>query len=156
HLARNERNGARLQPRPNVLIEAGMALAWLGRERTVIVDFGPISGPSGLYGLRVVQVSAKTSDNFYDARFALGTGLTGAQCPVDRGKDTAGRHAGKFDRVFQAPRTSFPRLVLASAVLVLVAFVAGLLFRWERNRPPAVAGKTDVPPASKETREVLE
>jgi predicted nucleotide-binding protein len=42
------------QPRPNVILEAGMALA-LDRKRTIIVEVPPLRGISDLHGLNVVR-----------------------------------------------------------------------------------------------------
>lgn len=42
------------QPRPNVILEAGMALA-LDRSRTIIVEVPPLRGMSDLYGIHAVR-----------------------------------------------------------------------------------------------------
>ena len=68
---------AQAQPRPNVLIEAGMAL---GRfpERTVIVEFGKVKIPSDIDGRHRVRL-----DGSVPSRQRLANRLKTAGCAVD-------------------------------------------------------------------------
>jgi len=67
-----------LMPRPNVLIEAGMALA-THPHRTLLVVIGDVEMPSNLAGLNVVRLDCTpTGLNTMVAR------LKDAGCPVDR------------------------------------------------------------------------
>lgn len=50
------------QPRPNVLIEAGMALA-LFKERTLLVHVGQVRTPSDLHGLNYVRIDGSPESN---------------------------------------------------------------------------------------------
>jgi predicted nucleotide-binding protein len=72
-----------LQARPDVLIEAGMALARFGRERTVIVEFGTDLRPiSDIGGINVVRFRGT------DVRqpvLKLAARLQVAGCPVEPG-----------------------------------------------------------------------
>jgi predicted nucleotide-binding protein len=67
---------AQAQPRPNVLIEAGMAL---GRypERTIIVEFGKVKIPSDIDGRHRVRL-----DNSVQRRQGLANRLLTAKCAV--------------------------------------------------------------------------
>jgi predicted nucleotide-binding protein len=65
------------QPRPNVLVEAGMAIA-LGRERTILTRLGRIRGASDLDGLNAVNLG---NDN--GPRTALRRRLATAGCRVN-------------------------------------------------------------------------
>lgn len=64
------------QPRPNVLVEAGMALA-LHPDRTVIAETGRIRPATDLSGRHVVHLGTSGS------LLALATRLNTAGCPVD-------------------------------------------------------------------------
>jgi predicted nucleotide-binding protein len=80
------------QPRPNVLLEAGMALA-LGRERTILVRLGHIRGASDVDGLNAVSLS-----NAHGPRTALRRRLATANCAVnDRTDYLELGVAGDFD-----------------------------------------------------------
>ena len=70
------------QPRPNVLIELGMALARC-EERTVIVEFGKMRGASDIHGRNVVRVS---NDNKW--RNALASRLETCGCDVKKTGDS--------------------------------------------------------------------
>ena len=64
------------QPRPNVLLEAGMALA-VDPDNTVLVEIGRIRRASDLDGLNTVRLS-----NASEARYALRNRLITAGCAV--------------------------------------------------------------------------
>jgi predicted nucleotide-binding protein len=66
------------QPRPNILLTTGMALAAM-RDRTVIVTLGPLREVSSLSGLHAIswRDDAKTRHDLLTRLEALG-------CPVDR------------------------------------------------------------------------
>ena len=77
------------QARPNVLLEAGMALG-LHRDRTIIVELGTLRGLSDLAGRHTVRI-----DNTPEKRSELANRLKNAGCDVD----TSGSHwfsAGDF------------------------------------------------------------
>lgn len=81
------------QPRPNVLIEAGMTLA-LGRERTILARLGRIRVASDLDGLNAVNL-----DDSVGSRTALWRRLKTAGCDINETTDylnsgVAGRFAG--------------------------------------------------------------
>jgi predicted nucleotide-binding protein len=65
------------QARPNVLLEAGMALG-LHRDRTIIVELGNLRGLSDLAGRHTVRI-----DNSAAKRGSLAERLRGAGCDVD-------------------------------------------------------------------------
>ena len=80
------------QPRPNVLIEAGMAIA-LGRERTILARLGKIRPASDLDGLNAVNLT-----NDPGPRTALRRRLLTAGCQVnDRSDYLESAVAGDFD-----------------------------------------------------------
>jgi Predicted nucleotide-binding protein containing TIR-like domain len=80
------------QPRPNVLIEAGMAIA-LGRERTILTRLGRIRPASDLDGLNAVNLT-----NDPGPRTALRRRLLTAGCRVnDRSDYLESAVAGDFD-----------------------------------------------------------
>lgn len=68
---------AQAQPRPNVLLEAGMALGRF-EERTIIVEFGKVKIPSDIDGRHRVRL-----DNSVSSRQKLANRLTTAHCAVD-------------------------------------------------------------------------
>jgi predicted nucleotide-binding protein len=70
------------QPRPNVLFEAGMAIA-LQRERTVIVEVHSLRGLSDLSGIHTIRFTAGMSSE----RNNLMSRLKNAGCEMD----TSGR-----------------------------------------------------------------
>lgn len=65
------------QPRPNVLIEAGLAMG-LGRERTILTRLGRIRGASDLDGLNAVNLA-----NGHGPRVALRRRLMTAGCDMN-------------------------------------------------------------------------
>lgn len=65
---------SRWQSRPNVLLEAGMALA-LDEKRTILVTLGPVQLPSDLHGRHLIRL-----DNSDLARDRLKTALEGVGC----------------------------------------------------------------------------
>jgi hypothetical protein len=85
------------QPRPNVLVEAGMALG-LHNDRTVIVEMGRLRPISDLFGRHVVRL-----DNTPQQRKALAQRLQTAGCKVNlAGNDWL--TVGDFDNAL--PQTS--------------------------------------------------
>jgi predicted nucleotide-binding protein len=78
------------QPRPNVLLEAGMALHkyW---DRTVLVELGRIRLVTDLAGIHVLRM-----DDTVENRKELAERLLDAQCDV-RLEGTAWQTAGRFD-----------------------------------------------------------
>lgn len=66
------------QPRPNVILEAGMALA-TDRARTVIVEIGELRGMTDLHGIHTVRFSSGRPEE----RHALVERLRSAGCAVD-------------------------------------------------------------------------
>jgi hypothetical protein len=71
------------QPRPNVLFEAGWALATAGQARTVIVRFGSLRGLSDIDGLNYLILNNKP-----ETRKALVKRLKSAGCvPAEDGTD---------------------------------------------------------------------
>lgn len=67
------------QPRPNVILEAGMALA-LDRNRTIIVEIPPLRGISDLHGVHVVRFGKGEATE----RNNLANRLETAGCDVKR------------------------------------------------------------------------
>ena len=65
------------QPRPNVIFEAGWALAIGGQERTVLVRFGGLREFSDISGLNMVEL-----DNSQEKREGLVQRLRNAGCPI--------------------------------------------------------------------------
>lgn len=68
----------RWQPRPNVILEAGMALA-LDERRTILVVLGRVPLPSDLHGRLFISL-----DNSPRERGSLRDALVGIGCDVDR------------------------------------------------------------------------
>lgn len=90
-----------LQPRPNVLLEAGMAIAH-GRERTVVVEFGDIRGPSDMQGINTIRLQKGGGEAF---RTAFAARLRTAKCKLDQsGSDWLSQ--GDFDAAFSVHATS--------------------------------------------------
>ncbi len=75
--ADSERDVRRWQPRPNVIYEAGMAMA-LNREGTILVTVGQVDMPSDLDGILSVRMS-----NAIAARIDLRKKLMRVGCAVD-------------------------------------------------------------------------
>jgi hypothetical protein len=71
------------QPRPNVIFEAGWALAEAGQQNTILICVGDLRGFSDIDGLNYVKL-----DNSSDARKAVVSRLKSAGCQVnDTGSD---------------------------------------------------------------------
>lgn len=70
----SEEDKGRWQSRPNVLLEAGMALA-MDEKRTILVTLGPVQLPSDLHGRHLIRL-----DNSDTARDRLKMALEGAGC----------------------------------------------------------------------------
>lgn len=70
----------RLQARPNVLIEAGMALV-THRKRTILAVLGPQELPSDLAGRHYIRLSHTAPEPLR----ALASRLSDAGCDVDLG-----------------------------------------------------------------------
>ncbi len=87
------------QPRPNVLLEMGMAL-YKYRDRTVIVELGRMRLVSDLAGIHTLRM-----DDSIDRRKELAERLRDAQCEV-RLEGTAWQTAGRFDDAIGTPPTS--------------------------------------------------
>lgn len=81
----------RFQPRPNVLLEAGMALA-TKEERTLLVRVGNVKIPSDIEGRHVIEM-----DGSPEQRNELAQRLKTAGCEPDTGNRDWYR-IGKFDR----------------------------------------------------------
>lgn len=69
-----------IQPRPNVIFEAGWALAIAGQERTLFVKFGKLRGFSDIDGINYI-----TLNNSSESRKAIVGRLKTAGCNVDDG-----------------------------------------------------------------------
>ena len=81
------------QPRPNVLLEAGMALA-VDAEHTILVEVGPFRHASDLDGLNAVRLSNDPS-----GRYALRNRLITAGCDVaETGDWLQAATGGDFER----------------------------------------------------------
>jgi len=99
------------QPRPNVLVEAGMALGQHG-NRTVIVEMGRLRPISDLFGRHVVRL-----DNTPQQRKALAQRLQTAGCTVNlAGNDWLS--VGDFDNALPPTTPSLP----ASPTLLVPLF----------------------------------
>jgi predicted nucleotide-binding protein len=82
----------RFQPRANVLIEAGMALA-IAPEKTILVVFGDVAVASDLRGRHFLRIS-----NDAQSRARLKNALTAAGCEVHESNDIfSPTIAGDFD-----------------------------------------------------------
>ena len=77
------------QPRPNVIFEAGMAMA-IGEDRTLLVEIGRLRGLSDIEGRHAVRLN-----NSFQSRKRLLTRLQGMGCPADLDGDDW-ISAGKF------------------------------------------------------------
>lgn len=77
--APTDRNAWRLQARPNVLVEAGMALVTHPR-RTVLVVLGPQELPSDLAGRHYIRLSHESPATLH----ALASRLHDAGCEIDQ------------------------------------------------------------------------
>ena len=77
------------QPRQNVILEAGLAMG-VSRERTILVELGPIRRASDFEGLNAVRLS-----NAPAKRTALRSRLEGAGCDLsDTGTDWLNPESG--------------------------------------------------------------
>lgn len=88
---------ATTQPRPNVLLEAGMALSLLARERVVVVRSQSVREITDVAGLNFVDI-----DNTAEKRQALATRLVQAGCPADvaSAQHLVPRTGGDFEAAF--------------------------------------------------------
>jgi hypothetical protein len=107
------------QPRPNVLLEAGMALDKY-RERTVIVELGrmrPVTDLGGIHTLRMNDTEEKREE--------LAERLRDAQCNVQL-EGTAWTTAGSFDKAIGPgpPATRLPAIDTTTEREPIVAEVA--------------------------------
>lgn len=83
-------SGINFQPRPNVLIEAGMALGMFP-DQTIVVEIGTFRQITDLLGMHVIRL-----DNSAQQRHELAQRLLTAKCDVDiTGKDWY--NEGNFD-----------------------------------------------------------
>lgn len=107
------------QPRPNVLFEAGWALAIGGQERTVLVRFGGLREFSDISGLNFVEL-----DNSRERRTGLVARLEAAGCVIN-GRDNSyfnSLTAGNFDNPLEPdepnpdvlPRGGFTEFIVDS------------------------------------------
>ena len=78
------------QPRPNVFLEAGMALA-KDREHTIIIQIGRVREASDLFGRNVIRL-----DNSPEQRHSFVQRLTSANCDAST-KGTDWLHVGQFE-----------------------------------------------------------
>lgn len=92
------------QPRPNVILEAGMALA-LMPSRVIFVHFGEVRTISDLEGLHVL----KSTEDLVDRATLAGT-LSSIGCDVQL-KGDAWRSAGNFRNARSVPKRSVPPLL---------------------------------------------
>jgi predicted nucleotide-binding protein len=93
HVGSHDREGG-LQPRPNVIFEAGLAL---GRfpDRTVIVEIGSLRGISDLGGRQVTRLDDRTADSRAEMRHAFAEHLRAVGCDVQT-TGTDWLHVGDF------------------------------------------------------------
>jgi len=91
----------KLQPRPNVLLEAGWAIGVIGQERTILVCFEEIRRISDIDGLNFVRLN-----NNANSRQAFVSRLKNAGCPIDengRGDYLTPERGGDFDLNYISP-----------------------------------------------------
>jgi predicted nucleotide-binding protein len=133
-LPHERRRAARRQARPNVMLEAGMALASLGRERTIVVEFGEILGPSDLRGIEALQLHRGSAGAIQAFRSSLASRLRAAGCPVDLNQGDDWLRVD-FEQSF-VPSRSAPRRVLAGIVaLSLAGVLIAVVARRQRTEP---------------------
>lgn len=73
------------QARQNVILEAGMALAYKGQERTIIIEFGKTRVLSDLTGLKVIRFHEDSREVRQEILQALER--SGVDCAVDKSND---------------------------------------------------------------------
>jgi hypothetical protein len=131
------------QPRPNVLLEAGMALDKY-RDRMVIVELGRMRVLSDLAGIHTLRM-----DDSVEKRKELAERLSDAQCDVHL-EGTAWHTAGKFgDAVGPAPPTRQPSVDTEAerARAVLMARLRQeYILSHDGLSPGLLAGTEPVPP----------
>ncbi|MET0622466.1 MAG: L-histidine N(alpha)-methyltransferase [Pyrinomonadaceae bacterium] len=91
----------RLQPRPNVLLEAGWALGVAGQQRTILVCFEEIRRISDIDGLNYILLS-----NNSDSKNAFVSRLKNAGCDVHeegRSDYLSAERGGNFDTSYISP-----------------------------------------------------
>lgn len=100
-VAQTQSNERGFQPRPNVLLEAGMALA-LHRDRTVIVEVAGLRSISDILGRHTVRISADDPK-----RPEIANRLRSSGCAVNTdGRDW--ESAGGMESALRSPETLFP------------------------------------------------
>jgi hypothetical protein len=111
------------QPRPNVLLEMGMAL-YKYRDRTVLVELGRMRQVSDLGGIHALRMN-----NSMEKRRELAERLRDAECEI-RMEGTAWQTAGNFDEAIgDDPPTS--RIPTVDTEAERAPNVAGLARRLE-------------------------
>ncbi|MEN3334289.1 MAG: hypothetical protein V7641_3654 [Blastocatellia bacterium] len=91
----------KLQPRPNVLFEAGWALGVVGQQRTILIGFDEIRRISDVDGINYILLA-----NDADSRKAFVSRLRNAGCEIDeegRSDYLSHERGGNFDLSYISP-----------------------------------------------------